>query len=125
MCCFILSSYFIVVCFSSRTRHTRCALVTGVQTCALPICAVVWCMHRLLFAGWPPPADPVAGGGVRTGGTREGRRLRQPISGARSMTARRSRNRDRKGIAARRDRVCSYELITAGSGPLNKQTLKQ
>src|SRR3546814_4455074 len=27
MCCF----------FSSRRRHTRCALVTGVQTCALPI----------------------------------------------------------------------------------------
>src|SRR3546814_6218716 len=26
-------------CFSSRRRHTRCALVTGVQTCALPICA--------------------------------------------------------------------------------------
>src|SRR3546814_4890286 len=27
------------VCFfSSRRRHTRCALVTGVQTCALPIC---------------------------------------------------------------------------------------
>src|SRR3546814_10763531 len=25
------------VCFSSRRRHTRCALVTGVQTCALPI----------------------------------------------------------------------------------------
>src|SRR3546814_7799884 len=30
---------FSVVCFffSSRRRHTRCALVTGVQTCALPI----------------------------------------------------------------------------------------
>src|SRR3546814_4975039 len=27
-----------MVCFfSSRRRHTRCALVTGVQTCALPI----------------------------------------------------------------------------------------
>src|SRR3546814_6638062 len=26
--------------FSSRRRHTRCALVTGVQTCALPICAL-------------------------------------------------------------------------------------
>src|SRR3546814_3523702 len=25
------------VFFSSRGRHTRCALVTGVQTCALPI----------------------------------------------------------------------------------------
>src|SRR3546814_3054064 len=27
----------VVVCLSSRRRHTRCALVTGVQTCALPI----------------------------------------------------------------------------------------
>src|SRR3546814_5187090 len=27
--------------FSSRRRHTRCALVTGVQTCALPILQVV------------------------------------------------------------------------------------
>src|SRR3546814_512832 len=30
---------FISFFFSSRRRHTRCALVTGVQTCALPICA--------------------------------------------------------------------------------------
>src|SRR3546814_6364703 len=30
---------FLVLCFffSSRRRHTRCALVTGVQACALPI----------------------------------------------------------------------------------------
>src|SRR3546814_3842042 len=27
--------------FSSRRRHTRCALVSGVQTCALPICAAM------------------------------------------------------------------------------------
>src|SRR3546814_4358491 len=27
----------LIFCFSSRRRHTRCALVTGVQTCALPI----------------------------------------------------------------------------------------
>src|SRR3546814_4984624 len=27
--------------FSSRRRHTRCALVTGVQTCALPIFASI------------------------------------------------------------------------------------
>src|SRR3546814_1255044 len=36
----LLYDYFcILVCFffSSRRRHTRCALVTGVQTCALPI----------------------------------------------------------------------------------------
>src|SRR3546814_1597192 len=30
---FVILSFF----FSSRRRHTRCALVTGVQTCALPI----------------------------------------------------------------------------------------
>src|SRR3546814_4981184 len=29
--------WFLVFFFSSRRRHTRCALVTGVQTCALPI----------------------------------------------------------------------------------------
>src|SRR3546814_7799831 len=28
--------------FSSRRRHTRCALVTGVQTCALPIWESDW-----------------------------------------------------------------------------------
>src|SRR3546814_3291253 len=28
---------FLLFFFSSRRRHTRCALVTGVQTCALPI----------------------------------------------------------------------------------------
>src|SRR3546814_20806048 len=31
--------YLILFFFSSRRRHTRCALVTGVQTCALPISA--------------------------------------------------------------------------------------
>src|SRR3546814_6448004 len=37
--------------FSSRRRHTSCALVTGVQTCALPIFAKrVHTLHNLLFA---------------------------------------------------------------------------
>src|SRR3546814_3303144 len=31
------SCLFLCFFFSSRRRHTRCALVTGVQTCALPI----------------------------------------------------------------------------------------
>src|SRR3546814_8770342 len=34
VCCSSCGRFF----FSSRRRHTRCALVTGVQTCALPIC---------------------------------------------------------------------------------------
>src|SRR3546814_8559684 len=36
MCCVVLVVSGILF-FSSRRRHTRCALVTGVQTCALPI----------------------------------------------------------------------------------------
>src|SRR3546814_5834618 len=32
-----MSFYCLRFFFSSRRRHTRCALVTGVQTCALPI----------------------------------------------------------------------------------------
>src|SRR3546814_7589930 len=40
-CCVNISnesmSYVNFFFFSSRRRHTRCALVTGVQTCALPI----------------------------------------------------------------------------------------
>src|SRR3546814_10182029 len=31
------SGYMLIFFFSSRRRHTSCALVTGVQTCALPI----------------------------------------------------------------------------------------
>src|SRR3546814_1790973 len=31
--------------FSSRRRHTRCALVTGVQTCALPISGEALLLH--------------------------------------------------------------------------------
>src|SRR3546814_2614716 len=34
-------SLCVVFFFSSRRRHTRCALVTGVQTCALPISPVM------------------------------------------------------------------------------------
>src|SRR3546814_8078687 len=35
---YVFSSLCLYFFFSSRRRHTRCALVTGVQTCALPIC---------------------------------------------------------------------------------------
>src|SRR3546814_10504709 len=41
--CYVVCFFFLLIFgtfffFSSRRRHTRCALVTGVQTCALPIC---------------------------------------------------------------------------------------
>src|SRR3546814_2557202 len=45
-CCFFLTGFpiFSIFFFSSRRRHTRCALVTGVQTCALPISCLDRCM---------------------------------------------------------------------------------
>src|SRR3546814_4168424 len=47
---------FFVYCFfffSSRRRHTRCALVTGVQTCALPICCPnARALRRHIFHTW-------------------------------------------------------------------------
>src|SRR3546814_16727645 len=45
----ILVFEFFFFFFSSRRRHTRCALVTGVQTCALPI--FIDEIHTLVGAG--------------------------------------------------------------------------
>src|SRR3546814_4734204 len=44
-------------CFSSRRRHTRCACVTGVQTCALPIYGRHVALHAVeRFESDPHPA---------------------------------------------------------------------
>src|SRR3546814_8085105 len=47
----VLVSFLFFFFFSSRRRHTRCALVTGVQTCALPISPSGSCCTFAL----PPP----------------------------------------------------------------------
>src|SRR3546814_8318296 len=47
-CFFFVFLFFL---FSSRRRHTRCALVTGVQTCALPICMTIAISCDMLIAG--------------------------------------------------------------------------
>src|SRR3546814_10864704 len=44
--------------FSSRRRHTRCALVTGVQTCALPIYVVTDIGKLVRFADLHDPECP-------------------------------------------------------------------
>src|SRR3546814_18270118 len=78
--------------FSSRRRHTRCALVTGVQTCALPIsdrsrksCPCWGSSHRAASSrssrpkhcGPPSSAPrPRPAAGQRQAGYRNGRRSR-------------------------------------------------
>src|SRR3546814_4759087 len=52
---YLLLSFFF---FSSRRRHTRCALVTGVQTCALPIWRPARAGQRPVRRTRRPPARP-------------------------------------------------------------------
>src|SRR3546814_7130893 len=85
--------WFLLFFFSSRRRHTRCALVTGVQTCALPISAVLWAIANRL-------AQP------------EGEWQPMDRNGWHSVFFRESRNHnriaDQIGRASCRERVCQY-----------------
>src|SRR3546814_8095927 len=71
--CFTYMWWYFFFFVSSRRRHTSCSLVTGVQTCALPICPVPRHLGTGLAAGrdglgdfaallvaelGPTPADP-------------------------------------------------------------------
>src|SRR3546814_3649234 len=51
--------------FSSRRRHTRCALVTGVQTCALPIYQMALVLFQLAFKAFEQ-GKGVSGGPCKT-----------------------------------------------------------
>src|SRR3546814_10907121 len=54
----ITLTIMIVCFFSSRRRHTRCALVTGVQTCALPILVPMGLCYPGKAAGGDAPPRP-------------------------------------------------------------------
>src|SRR3546814_5239578 len=70
---FIVFLFSFVFFFASRRRHTRCALVTGVQTCALPILPFHFGGHwqgEDLRHKYPVGADPyVLGEASNTAGT--------------------------------------------------------
>src|SRR3546814_6286589 len=93
---------------SSRRRHTRCALVTGVQTCALPISL----RHPI---GLEFPAMVVAAqapnrtitGIQRTFLTADGRKKAQ-ISDPKLSLGRLSGGAVQIGRASCRERVCQY-----------------
>src|SRR3546814_1917288 len=71
--------------FSSRRRHTRCALVTGVQTCALPI----WGTRVLTRRGGRGAGAPACRAGTGTGG-----QFRRRVDGVGVA----SRGEDRKSV---------------------------
>src|SRR3546814_15459944 len=73
--------------FSSRRRHTRCALVTGVQTCALPICATRAARADAAIAARRPGAYRAPDRGLAAGRLHR-RTARAPSSRAKSAPAR-------------------------------------
>src|SRR3546814_4415416 len=82
MLSFIVSVWFSFV-FSIRRRHTICALVTGVQTCALPICSGVGVQVDLGLAGGG------GGGGRGHDGLLLARIVERPASTRRRIVKRR------------------------------------
>src|SRR3546814_10121292 len=108
---------FVFFLFSSRRRHTMCALVTGVQTCALPIsvrgdaAALVLSRHVFRAAGVDRPGlvcaahlgAGFAGGGcldaVRTLATAVARRACN-AGGGLALARDRPRRTDRKSVVS-------------------------
>src|SRR3546814_13864689 len=109
LCCF----------FSSRRRHTRCALVTGVQTCALPICASAHC-DAVDFAVAAQCAEALGITSVLNAATVEYAKVRQqfgqPIGRFQAL-----QHRLEIGRASCRERVCQYVSISVVGGSLKKQ----
>src|SRR3546814_10613691 len=95
--CVLQCAYFFrfMFFFSSRRLHTRCALVTGVQTCALPISGRGWITAE--YGMLPRPThsrtDREAARGKQSGRTQEIQRLI---------------GRSQIGRASCRERVCQY-----------------
>src|SRR3546814_8126471 len=102
--------------FSSRRRHTRCALVTGVQTCALPISRSFRFTAKGRGASYRPSRSAAAHGGkaLLEGprdllATRERGpwpRASQEVISGRDL---RERRQEAIGRASCRERVSQYE----------------
>src|SRR3546814_15220303 len=98
--------YLLLFFVSSRRRHTRCALVTGVQTCALPI--------------FPPEGVALVADDIR-----EARFIaaREKL-GLAARGARAGEIGDEIGRASCRERECQYVYISVVAASL-KKTHKQ
>src|SRR3546814_13406031 len=115
MLCFWLVSIFF---FSSRRRHTRCALVTGVQTCALPIYSVdAGAGEARIRFSRPARIDdadvrrqlPAALRGFNSETASDGVVVTVPVPAGRSIAAFRSGPKVVEiGRASGRERVCQY-----------------
>src|SRR3546814_20349931 len=94
--------------FSSRRRHTRCALVTGVQTCALPIsCSVFTCVAR-------PRVLTLGSAFLRRPGPWRALRQAEFAQDVGTMFAQSRREADRKALAVEFHRYAGKEDLADG-----------
>src|SRR3546814_1855982 len=109
----------VVLCFfSSRRRHTRCALVTGVQTCALPICAGDYSVGGVTPTPSPSMDIQVSSNFERLlfdVGGRDGAALAEQMRGFEASKAMRLTNAQTEGAAAlfASDRIDLDEMAMA------------
>src|SRR3546814_2264120 len=101
-----MAMFFGVFFFSSRRRHTRCALVTGVQTCALPIYPILAEGGQDLSQGGQVPAvgvDGQNGPAQRAEQQRQARLAAEQRERARQDAMRRAEERARSEAEAAKD----------------------
>src|SRR3546814_20716373 len=109
MCC----CYFF---FSSRRRHTRCALVTGVQTCALPI-------YEYYQSRWPGALAIIRGAGLPANVhvlERDALEINDVTFVGATLWTDFERESPKIGRASCRERVCQYVSISVVDVPLKK-----
>src|SRR3546814_10125043 len=108
MCVFDVSLLGCLFFFSSRRRHTRCALVTGVQTCALPISSVVALAPEMFNAVYSASKAYVLSLTQTLHGelAKSGVQLQAVLPG---VTRTEIWERSEIGRASCRERVCEYE----------------
>src|SRR3546814_9665033 len=94
-------------CFfwSSRRRHTRCALVTGVQTCALPISGLYRSPRGDRCTG---RRDPATSGELILLSVEETRLAARDDLATAVLADNRAAGRRKIGRASCRERVCPY-----------------
>src|SRR3546814_6836891 len=101
--------------FSSRRRHTRCALVTGVQTCALPISALRPHCHAPRLACHRGHALLFGRGGLRPGPQRrrrQGERRDGTVNGAHSDRESKNATFCRKNLLQKDPRTSALDIIS-------------
>src|SRR3546814_2379506 len=105
----MLSLIVLFFFFSSRRRHTRCALVTGVQTCALPILAIVESPVVMPTSpGAKPPALLSSARETRAGSVVISLRTEKTVDALVALDVMLVVDRKQIGRASCRERGCQY-----------------